>query len=466
MKKILAAVFITACFALCLLPSLGMIFAPSSEPIGNERETELPKLTDSEGKLNTSYPAQLGNYFGTHFAFRPLAITADAKIQASLFMTSNNESVVTGTDGWLYYSSTLDNYLGENVFSGRKAKAIVHNLELIQDFSKSRGADFMFTVAPNKNSLYPGHMPYYYGQKVSGNSNREKINNALADSGVNYCNLYPLFENNGEELYLARDSHWNNKGALTAYNAMLTQLGKAHDDYGTAQSTRKKDFSGDLGKMIFPSGFEPEFNTYYGAEDRYNYVTDTKSVEENSIKTESKDGSGSLYMYRDSFGNSLLPYFASAYKTAYFTKSFPMLLENDFDEAEPDTFVMELVERNLDWLVTRPPVFTAPEVTYFKTDGKLGGSVKSEIAECEFSPLYTEISGEVDCKGLQDGAVFYVSLTGENGKTAVYEAYSICTYENEYGFKIYLPSDKFPADSNAEIKIIVKNGDDYYEIGG
>ena len=80
MKKVLSAVFIAACLALCLLPSLGMIFAPSTEPIGNERETELPKLTDSDGKLNTSYPAQLGDYFGTHFAFRPLAITADAKI--------------------------------------------------------------------------------------------------------------------------------------------------------------------------------------------------------------------------------------------------------------------------------------------------------------------------------------------------------------------------------------------------
>ena len=142
MKKILAAVFITACFALCLLPSLGMIFAPSTEPIGNERETQLPKLTDSDGKLNTSYPAQLGDYFGTHFAFRPLAITADAKIQASLFMTSNNESVVTGTDGWLFYSSTLDNYLCENVFSDRKAEALVHNLELIQDFSKSHRSGF------------------------------------------------------------------------------------------------------------------------------------------------------------------------------------------------------------------------------------------------------------------------------------------------------------------------------------
>ena len=465
MKKILAAIFITACLALCLLPSLGMIFAPSNEPIGNERETKLPTVTDSDGKPNTSYPTQLGDYFEKHFAFRPLAITADAKIQSSLFLNSNNDSVVAGTDGWLYYSSTLDNYMGENVFSDRKASSLAHNLGLIQDFSKSRGAQFLFTVAPNKNSLYPEHMPYYYTQKT-GDSNREKVNNALKDSGVNYCNLYPLFENSSETLYLARDSHWNNKGALMAYNEILTQLGKSHDDYSTAQSTRKKDFDGDLANMFFPAGSEPEFNTYYGAEDRYNYVTDTKSVEETSIKTESKDGAGSLYMYRDSFGNSLLPYFASAYKTAAFTKSFPMLLENDFDEAKPDTFVMELVERNLDWLVTRPPVVTAPELTYLNTGGKLDGSVKTKTAPCEFSPLYTEISGEVDCEGLRDDAVFYVSLTDSEGKTAFYEAYNICTDECECGFKVYLPAERFSAGTKTEVKIIAKNGDDFYEIGG
>ena len=466
MKKILAAVFITACLALCLLPSLGMIFAPSNEPIGNERETKLPSLTDSEGRLNTSYPSQLGKYFGTHFAFRPLAITADAKIQSSLFLTSNNSSVVTGTDGWLYYSSTLDNYLGENVFSDRKAKALVHNLGLIQDFSRSNGADFIFTVAPNKNSLYPEHMPYYYGQKLSADSNREKVAGAIKNSGVNYCDLYPLFEDNGEQLYFERDSHWNNKGALMVYDKILTQLGKAHDDYSSSQSTRKKDFNGDLGKMIFPSGFEPEFNTYYGAEDKYKYVTETKSVEDAFIKTESSDGTGSLYMYRDSFGNSLLPFFASSYKTAAFTKSFPMLLEKDFDEAKPDTFVMELVERNLDWLVTRPPVFTAPEVTIYNTGGKLGGCVKTKTAACEFSPLYTEISGEVDCNSLRDDAAFYVSVTDDKGNTDVYEAFSICEDEGGCGFKLYLPSEEFPADSNADIKVIAKNGDGFYEIGG
>lgn len=465
MKKVLLTAFIVLCFALCLVPSLGMIIAPSNEPIGNERETKLPSLTDESGEINTEYTTQLGGYFEHHFALRPQAITADAKIQSSLFSVSNNDSVVVGKDGWLYYSSTLDNYQGKNVFSDRKTQSIIHNLNILQEFSKSRGVDFMFTIAPNKNSLYPKNMPYYYNQKVSEESNRDKINKALKNSDISYCDLYSLFNDKDETLYFARDSHWNNKGALMVYDSVLSKLGKSHDDYSAADSVRKKDFVGDLSKMIYPAGSEPEYNTYYGAEDRYEYVTDTKSVEDALIKTACKDSTGSLYMYRDSFGNSLLPFFASAYNTATFTKSFPMLLEIDFDEAKPDAFIMELVERNLDWICTRPPIITAPEITYLNTDGKIAGKSGTDIKACEYSPLYTEISGEVDCGDLTDNTEFYVSVTDSQGKTRIYEAFSTCTDNSDYAFTAYLPSKDFPAGSKADIKIIAKNDNGYYEIG-
>ena len=32
----------------------------------------------------------------------------------------------------------------------------------MQDYCESRGARFLFTIAPNKSSLYPEHMPARY----------------------------------------------------------------------------------------------------------------------------------------------------------------------------------------------------------------------------------------------------------------------------------------------------------------
>ena len=71
MKKVFLTIFIAACLVLCVLPSLGMIFAPSNEPIGNEKETKFPALADDSGKLNTDYTDKLGDYFEHHFAFDP-----------------------------------------------------------------------------------------------------------------------------------------------------------------------------------------------------------------------------------------------------------------------------------------------------------------------------------------------------------------------------------------------------------
>ena len=90
MKKVFLIVFIAACMAVCAFPSLGMAFAPESKPIGNEKETKLPSFTNADGSINTSFPTQLGEYFEKHFAFRPEAISADARIRSSLFSASNN----------------------------------------------------------------------------------------------------------------------------------------------------------------------------------------------------------------------------------------------------------------------------------------------------------------------------------------------------------------------------------------
>ena len=45
MKKIFPAVFALFCVAVCLVPSLGMIVRPTTEPIGNERKSKAPELT-------------------------------------------------------------------------------------------------------------------------------------------------------------------------------------------------------------------------------------------------------------------------------------------------------------------------------------------------------------------------------------------------------------------------------------
>ena len=397
-KKISLLLFVALCLGVCAVPSVGMLFAPSDEPVGNEQKTELSSLTDSKGGINTNYPSELGGYFEKHFAFRPLMIGADAP--------------------------------------DRELNGEAHNLRLIQDYVRSKGADFLFTCAPNKNTLYPQHMPYYI-TKASNRHNRDRLAAVLSSYGVNYADLFEVFRKQDETLYFERDSHWNNKGALLAYNTLLDALDKPHDDYSAAQVTHKKDFVGDLSKMLYPDGGEPEYDSDYGTQSRFDYVTPTKSVEESFIKTGAADGSGSLLMYRDSFGNSLLPFMASAYKNAAFTKAFPILLESNLLSTKADTFVIELVERNLNWLVTSPPLMPSPEVTAVKAKSIEKDSTVT-ARQNEFMPAYLELTCEVERSLLTEDSVIYLSVTDPQGGTKTYECFTLADKNGRGVFSAYI----------------------------
>ena len=457
MKKTVSLIFTIFCVAVCAVPSLGMVFRPSNQPIGNERREEAPSLTNEDGGFNFSYFSQLGSYYEKNFAFRPEMIQADARINAGLFKTSNIDTVIVGKNDWLYYTSTADDYLGKNTLTQSEINGVVNNLKIIQSYCESNGVQFLFTAAPNKNTLYPQHMPYYI-TKASNRHNRDRLAAVLSSYGVKYADLFEAFRKQDETLYFERDSHWNNKGALLAYNTLLDALDKPHDDYSAAQVTRKKDFVGDLSKMLYPDGGEPEYDSDYGTQSRFDYVTPTKSVEESFIKTGSADGSGSLLMYRDSFGNSLLPFMASAYKNAAFTKAFPILLESNLLSTKADTFVIELVERNLNWLVTSPPLMPSPEVTAVKAKSIEKDSTVT-ARQNEFMPAYLELTCEVERSLLTEDSVIYLSVTDPQGGTKTYECFTLADKNGRGVFSAYI-NTAAPVAPGSEwtAAVTVKNG--------
>jgi hypothetical protein len=71
--------------------------------------------------------------------------------------------------------------------------------------------DFLLTITPNKNTLYPEHMPYYKDYPVGGEHNAIRLAEDLSRQDVRYLDLFRLFGAEEEVLYLKRDSHWNNR---------------------------------------------------------------------------------------------------------------------------------------------------------------------------------------------------------------------------------------------------------------
>ena len=442
-KTVFKIAYIALALLICVTPFVCMSFARTDDTTENRRLAAFPALKTEEG-FNVDFLSQLGDYFEDHFAFRNRIVALDGKTQA-LFGVSNAETVVKGTGGWLYYTSTVPDYQRLNVFTDREAFNAAHNLALTRDYVEGSGARFVLTVAPNKNTLYPENMPYYY-PAGAGETSIEKLAPLLEEYGIGYVDLFTLFRAQDETLYLQRDSHWNNKGALLAYNALADAAGKAHDTYASAGVTRKKDEIGDLGRMAYSVLAEPEWNYRYDIPQHYVYTTPQADVEAAYIVTENAEANGTLLMFRDSFGNTLIPLLAEAWGKACFSKATPYLLDLYIGLNAPDTVIVEKVERNLADFAKDPPVFAAPEVTLSGEAQALetAGTVKTGQAEADMR--FMRVYGSTGTDLAYD--VVYVVVD-----CAAYEAFTVTTGTGDDGYTAFLPEEALAGAENIQIWI-------------
>ena len=447
-------------FAICLCPSLGMLVTKQETSSENRQLSEFPSPKTEEGKINVEWLSQAGDYFQEHFAFRNELVTGNALLHGRLLETSTADGVIQGKNGWLYYKDSLDDYLGQDLLSDRSLFNIAHMLSMTQQALEEKGVNFLFTIAPNKNSLYGDNMPYYDKLKVSGQTNRENLENWLKTEKVAYADLYQALMEEDEVLYHARDSHWNNKGAALAADVLMDALGKEHDSYEGESYTVRRDYTGDLDTMLYPLASTADDEIYYDKETTYATVEEIQSNFDPRITTVNPVKEGSLVMYRDSFGNALLPYMADAYANAYFSRGIPYQLM-DVETHSADTVIIERAERFLPEMSQFPPVLTAKEISLTE-DQELQGSDGAVDVKIKPQGMTAQLSGRIKEGLLDTDSRIYLKVNG-----SVYEAFpmDVKVEENldDNGFCLYLPSELVAADGN-DVEILIEKDNKIYNI--
>lgn len=458
MKKIKwKMIYIAGMLLICFAPLLFIKSAGMEKAAENDQVTKLPVIHE-KGIWNQNYLKEMGEWFEKNFAFRQELISVNARLLSDVLGVSATEKVITGTDGWLYYSSTLEDYKGENVLSDRGAFNIARTIALIQKKVEKQGSKFVFVIPPNKNTLYNKNMPYYV-KKAGETSNLKKVSEQLKKQKVNYADLYEMFKKEKETLYLKRDSHWNNKGAVLAYNAIMDAAKWPHNRYQGIKPIVKKDNMGDLSRMLYPKLAEPEENQYYPQIFSYDYIGSAKDVEDSEIITMGSCGTGSLLMYRDSFGNTLLPLMAGEFGTAKFSKLVPYYLDEEMEERKPDVVVVEKVERHIKSLGTQPPIMESSEEKV--SDDVEKKNTKTTIRSGRIGNNMYMLMGELDQRYVNTNSLIYVKITDKNQKSKVYEAFPV-TIETkkkstDYGYQMYLKDESVPK-GEIQTEIFVKNG--------
>ncbi|MCQ2490363.1 MAG: hypothetical protein MJ079_02075 [Ruminococcus sp.] len=449
-KNLLYRLYSGAFIGLCLVPTVLMPFVKGGNSNEKRALAEFPKLKTAEGDFNINILSDLGNYFSEHFAFRQQLVTADGRIKTALTATSPNTDVIDGRNGWLYYGPTADDYLNLNTMNARQISGICRDLRLINKYCEQNGKRFVFTSVPNKNSLYPENMPSNY-VPADVPDNYGLISAELAGDSF-YLDMKAALAGTESSipLYHATDTHWNNLGAYAGHCALMEALDKAvcpADNWSVKPNSRL----GDLAAMIYPSEEAKDTQVYSDYSFTYEYQGHFNALDDVTIDTVCPNGEGSLLMYRDSFGEAILPYMAEMFASAEFSRITPFRFD-DAMLAKGDTIIVEIVERNLPRLADTAPLMPAPEVsadTFFLTPaiyvGEMDPQENEPVIDWSQIPVYigqngsyTLVTGNLPESFFSgDDAGVYLTV---NGKT--YEAFRACEYSSSgNGFSAYLPAD-------------------------
>lgn len=443
-------IYIALFLILCLLPSAGLLFAEEEPSKENRRTAEPPVLSDEDG-LNPYFLSDAGTWFEDHFAFRNEMVTGYAQLLGNVFGTSSQQGVIVGTDGWLFYKDSLEDFQGTGQMTERQLFDVAHTMAMIQEYAKKHGAQFVFTIAPNKNSLYGEYMPYYYQPFRNGKSNMERLKKYLQAEQVNYVDLYAFFSSREEVLYHKTDSHWNQAGAALASDQILTDLGQAHPSYTDRSYQLRRDFEGDLEQMLYPAAIRPEEEIYYDPMPQFTYCEEVENNFAPKISTRSA-GSGSLVMYRDSFGNALLPFFAESYENAFFSRALPYQL-SDLAQYHADTLIIERAERFLPDMAAEAPAMEAPvldeQVQDLSTEALSGKTITEkalQVSDLEENRQgeVTKITGKLPVDAINTTSRIGIKVNGGR----CYEAFPVSCEDGQEGFSMILPVDALRESEN------------------
>ena len=469
--------FVVAFFAMVLVPLACMPFVHEDVSAEKRELAPAPRLT-VDGTPNIAVLQEAGDYFADHFAFRGTLVDLDATLKQRLLLTSATDNVVVGTDGWLYYAGTLNDYQRRNSMSDHELLNIASNLSLMQEYVLGQGKGFALAIAPNKNSLYPQHMPYYEiaGQ---GDRNLERLMPMLVERGIQTVDLEDTFGNQDEVLYFARDSHWNAKGALLVYRSITPFLTVPAQPYD--EEAVDSGHTGDVDAMLHPNTARPEADLHWAATDAYAFANDATSTENDSIETTStREGStGTLVMYRDSFGNNLIPYFAGAYAKGSFSKLVPYNMGASVI-AQANDVVVERAERHIDLFATKPPYMPAPGREIVARGEPRTGETGISLST---NGPYFVVEGTIDEGCAEMGDSIFVELVGTDGAARTVEAFHVsqetegtqdfegdtaqqedAKIRGDWGYRAYVSMDDRGAAAFSEVHVLVGKPELAFEV--
>jgi len=364
MNRFLVLIFI----AVISLPlAANLVGMDGADPGAENRElAAFPRLDGSPTSIAT-YPTRFALWFDDHFGFRSALVRWYGETRLFLLGTSPTPAVIKGRDGWFFYGEdgSIDDYARADPLTPDALRNWRAAATRARGWLHARGIGYVFFIAPDKYVIYPEMMSPAIRQ-AGAVSRTDQLYDVLEHDGFT-SDVRPalMTAKATERIYHQTDTHWNDRGALVAYQTIIDAVRRqvpavpppwTRDDFeAQTREVEGMDLAGMMGltrvmrevdlalvpkrarraRVVEPAGAEP-------------------MAEEGRLVTEIPGSSlPRAVIFRDSFVSRLVPFLSEHFSRAVY------LWQNDFDanvvtEEHPDVVIQEIVGRHLYGFIPSP----------------------------------------------------------------------------------------------------------------
>ena len=323
----------------------------------------LPALPKSRKELQ-QFPSAFENYYKDHFGFREWLVSLYNMAKYKLG-DSPSDNVIRGREGWLFlggdkykFADPIGDYRNINTYTIDELHEFSAGLEAKYYWLKEKGIRYVFTIAPNKHTIYPEYLPSYIKKARDNSAYDQIVSYAQQYTEVPVVDLRPALltqKNSRRLLYFRTGTHWNAFGANFAQYELAKAVAKFFPEQIMPILYKKIDFSlvkrpgVDLANFIgMQKNFveeEPSLKIPTCSEKvGFDVVISRQPFSTSCEKSELK-----ALIFRDSFFTAVQPFFSEYFNSAtYVWKRIDFAtLQKFVNKEKPDVVIEEWVERTL-----------------------------------------------------------------------------------------------------------------------
>jgi len=233
---------------LLVLLFLGALAAPWADllvrpderrsPLNREHRQPSPRpALPRDARALHKFPAAFESWFEDSFGLRDILLRWHSRQSLGLLGVSPTPAVLLGKQGWYFFTGdrSVEAWRGRLPFGEPQLELWRKGLEARRDLLRAEGIDYLFVIAPNKETIYPDFMPDGL-ERVGPTRLEQFVAHLSSRSDLPFLDLRDaLREARAQDtpqshLYFEEGTHWNARGCLVAYQAILGRLAERHPE--------------------------------------------------------------------------------------------------------------------------------------------------------------------------------------------------------------------------------------------